>query len=62
MEMKVVVERMVLLTGLFRVQRGYGIGYFFKELLRFVKHLLYSGTKAVRNEALKIVSIYKPIF
>jgi hypothetical protein len=37
----------------FRVQRGHGIGSFFRGLFRFVKTLLYSGTKAVGREALK---------
>ena len=37
----------------FRVQRGKGIGSFFRELFRFVKPLLYSGAKAVGKEALK---------
>jgi hypothetical protein len=37
----------------FRVQRGHGIGSFFKGLFRFVKPLLYSGVKAVGKEALK---------
>ena len=37
----------------FRVQRGHGIGSFFRGLFRFVKPLLYSGAKAVGKEALK---------
>jgi len=37
----------------FRVQRGNGIGSFFRGLFRFVKPLLYSGAKAVGKEALK---------
>jgi len=37
----------------FRVQRGNGIGSFFRGLFRFVKTLLYSGAKAVGKEALK---------
>ena len=37
----------------FRLQRVNGIGYFFRGLFRFVKHLLYSGAKAVGKEALK---------
>jgi len=37
----------------FRLQRGNGIGSFFRGLFRFVKHLLYSGAKAVGKEALK---------
>jgi hypothetical protein len=37
----------------FRMQRGNGIGSFFRGLFRFVKPLLYSGTKAVGKEALK---------
>ena len=37
----------------FRVQRGNGIGSFFRGLFRFVKPLLYSGLKAVGKEALK---------
>jgi len=36
----------------FRVQRGNGIGSFFRGLFRFVKPL-YSGAKAVGKEALK---------
>jgi len=36
----------------FRMQRGNGIGSFFRGLLRFVKPLLYSDAKAVRKEAL----------
>ena len=35
------------------MQRGNGIGYFFRSLFRFVKPLLYSGAKAVGKEALK---------
>jgi len=37
----------------FRMQRGNGIGSFFRALFRFVKPLLYSGAKAVGKEALK---------
>jgi len=37
----------------FRVQRGNGIGSFFRGLFRFVKPLLYSGAKAVGKEAFK---------
>jgi hypothetical protein len=37
----------------FRVQRGNGIGSFFRGLFRFVKPLLYSGAKVVGKEALK---------
>ena len=37
----------------FRVQRGNGIGSFFRGLFRFLKSLLYSGAKAVGKEALK---------
>ena len=37
----------------FRVQRGNGIGSFFRGLFRFVKPLLYSGAKAIGKEALK---------
>jgi hypothetical protein len=37
----------------FGVQRGNGIGSFFRGLFRFVKPLLYSGGKAVGKEALK---------
>ena len=37
----------------FRMQRGNGIGSFFRGLFRFVKPLLYSGAKAVGKEALK---------
>ena len=32
----------------FRVNRGNGIGSFLRELLRFVKRLLYSGANALR--------------
>jgi len=35
------------------MQRGNGIGSFFRGLFRFVKFLLYSGAKAVGKEALK---------
>jgi len=35
------------------MQRGNGIGSFFRGLFRFVKPLLYSGAKAVGKEALK---------
>jgi hypothetical protein len=38
----------------FRVQRGHGIGSFFKGLFRFVKPLLFSGAKTVGKEALKM--------
>jgi len=38
------------------VQRGNGIGSFFRGLIRFAKTLLYSGAKAVGQEALKTVS------
>jgi len=41
----------------FRVQRGNGIGSFFRRLFLFVKLLLYSGAKAVGKEALKQVPI-----
>jgi hypothetical protein len=37
----------------FRVQRGNGIGSFFRGLFRFVKPVLYSGSNAVEKEALK---------
>jgi hypothetical protein len=37
----------------FRVQRGNGLGSFFRGLFRFVKPVLYSGTKAIGKEALK---------
>jgi hypothetical protein len=37
----------------FWVQRGNGIGSSFRGLFRFVKHLLYSGAKAVGKEVLK---------
>ena len=37
----------------FRVQRGNGIGYFFRGLFHFVKPVLYSGGKVVGKEALK---------
>jgi hypothetical protein len=37
----------------FRVQSDNGLGSFFRGLFRFVKHLLYSGAKAVGKEALK---------
>ena len=40
----------------FRIQRGNGIGSFFRGLFRFVKPLLYSGAKAVGKETLKIGS------
>jgi hypothetical protein len=40
----------------FKMQRGNGIGSFFRGLFRFVKPLLYSGAKAVGKEALKIGS------
>jgi len=38
------------------MQRGNGIGSFFRGLFHFVKPLLYSGAKAVGKEALKIGS------
>jgi len=41
----------------FRMQRGNGIGSFFKGLFRFVKPRLYSWATAVGKEALKTVSI-----
>jgi hypothetical protein len=37
----------------FRAQKGHGVGFFFRELFRFVKLLLFSGAKAVGKEALK---------
>ena len=37
----------------FRMQRGNGIGSFFRGLFSFVKPLLYSEAKAVGKEALK---------
>jgi len=37
----------------FRMQRGNGIGSFFRGLFRFVKPLLFSGAKAVGKEALR---------
>jgi len=37
----------------FRMQRGNGMGSFFRGLFRFVKPLLYSWAKAVGKEALK---------
>ena len=37
----------------FRMQRGNGIGSFFRGFFRFVKPLLFSGAKAVGKEALK---------
>jgi len=37
----------------FRVQRGDGIGSFFRGLFRFVKPLLYSGAKGVGKDAFK---------
>jgi hypothetical protein len=37
----------------FTVQRGNGIGSFFRRLFRFVKPLLHSGSKDVGKEALK---------
>jgi hypothetical protein len=37
----------------FRVQRGHGIGSFFKGPFRFVKLLLYSGENALGKEDLK---------
>jgi len=37
----------------FRVQRGHGIGSFFRRLFHFVKPLLYSGTNAAGKEVLK---------
>ena len=38
------------------LQRGNGIGSFFRGLFRFVKPLLYSGAKAVGKKALKTIS------
>jgi len=40
----------------FKMERGNGIGSFFRGLVRFVKPLSYSGAKAVGKEELKIVS------
>jgi len=40
----------------FRMQRGNGIGSFFRGLFRFVKPLLYYVAKAVGKEGLKTVS------
>jgi hypothetical protein len=40
----------------FRVQRGNGIGSFFRGLFSFVKPLLYSGAKTVGKENLKTSS------
>jgi len=40
----------------FKVQRGNGIGFFFRGLFRFVKTMLYSGEKAVGKYVLKIGS------
>jgi len=40
----------------FRVQKVNGIWSFFMGLFRFVKHLLYSGAKAVGKETLNIGS------
>ena len=37
----------------FSLQRGNGIGSFFRGLFRFVKPLLYSGANAVGKEAFK---------
>ena len=37
----------------FRVQRGNGLGSFFRRLFRFAKPLQYSGAKALGKEALK---------
>jgi len=37
----------------FRMQRGNGIGSFFRGLFRFVKPLFYSGAKTEGTEALK---------
>ena len=37
----------------FRVQRGNGIGSFFRRLFRFVKLLFYSAAKTVGKESLK---------
>ena len=42
----------------FRMQRGNGIGSFFRRLLRFLKPLLYSGVKVFGIEALKMFPIY----
>jgi len=41
----------------FRVQRGNGIGSFFRGIFRFVKPLSNSGAKAVGKEVLKQVLI-----
>jgi len=41
-----------------RVQRGNGIGSFFRGLFRFVKFLFYSGAKAVGKKALKEIPKY----
>jgi hypothetical protein len=41
-----------LYNASFRVQRGNGLGSFFRGLFRFVKPLLYSGAKAVGREVL----------
>ena len=35
------------------MQKGNGLGSFFRGFFRFVKHLLYSGAKPVGKEALK---------
>jgi hypothetical protein len=40
----------------FRVQKGNCMGSFFRGLFRFLKTLLYSGTKAVGKDALKLFS------
>jgi hypothetical protein len=40
----------------FRIQRGRGIGSFFRGLFRLVKPLLYSGARVFGKEALKPVS------
>jgi len=37
----------------YRMQRGKGIGSFFRGIFRFVKPLLYSAAKAVGKQALK---------
>ena len=41
----------------FSMQRVNVIGSFYRLLFRFLKPLLYSGTKAVGKEALKLVPI-----
>jgi hypothetical protein len=47
------VEIVPVYRDSFRVQRGNGIGSFFRGLFRFVKTLLYSGAKAVGKETFK---------